>query len=253
MSYRALRKLAATLLAAASLAAQAGEVTVAVAANFAEPMKRIGEQFSAATGHAVNISVGSTGKFYSQIVAGAPFDIFLAADQERPRRLVDEGHVVPGAIQTYAIGQLVLWSPKPGVVDDQGEILAKGDFAKLAIANPRLAPYGEAAMAVMKSRGLVDKLTPRLVQGDSLAQTYQFVSTGNAELGFVAGSQVSVPGKPVEGSVWRVPQELYPEIRQDMVRLRRSADNEAAAALFEYLRGPQAREVILGFGYALPH
>jgi molybdate transport system substrate-binding protein len=246
----ALRALAGALLLAAG-AAHAGEVAVAVASNFAEPMKRIAALFTAATGHEVKLSTGSTGKFYSQIVAGAPFEVFLAADDERPRKLVAEGHAVAVSEFTYAIGQLVLWSPKPGVVDGQGAVLAGEGFAKLAIANPRLAPYGAAAVAVLKARGLADKLAPRLVQGDNISQTYQFVATGNAELGFVAGSQVMQPGKAVEGSAWRVPQELYPPIRQDAVLLSKGADNPAAKALLDFLRGPQANEVITGFGYAV--
>ncbi len=246
------RVVAAGALATAGLLAQAGEVTVAVAANFAEPLKQLAQRFEAISGHRVALSVGSTGKLYSQIVAGAPFDLLLAADAERPERLEHDGLSQPGSRFTYAVGQLVLWSPKPGVVDDQGAVLASDRFQRLALANPRLAPYGEAAMAVLRQRGLAERLAPKLVTGDSIAQAYQFVATGNAEIGFVARSQVQSPGKPVSGSVWVVPQALYSEIRQDAVLLKRGAQNPAATALLDYLRSPAARDLIAAHGYGLP-
>jgi len=246
------RAAAAAALAAVTLLAQAGEVTVAVAANFAEPLQRLAPRFEAATGHRVALSVGSTGKLYSQVVAGAPFDLLLAADAERPERLEREGRAEPGSRFTYAIGQLVLWSPQPGVVDDHGAVLASDRFQRLALANPRLAPYGEAAMAVLRQRGLAERLAPRLVTGDSIAQAYQFVATGNAEIGFVARSQLQSPGKPVSGSVWLVPQALYAEIRQDAVLLKHGAQNPAATALMDYLRSREARDLIAAHGYGLP-
>ena len=232
-----------------TLAVQAAEVRVAVAANFARPMERIAERFTAASGHMVSVSVGSTGRLYSQIVAGAPFDLLLAADAKTPARLVDEGLATAPNRFTYAIGQLVLWSAQPGRVDAEGAVLAADGWQRLAIANPQLAPYGEAAMAVLRARGLAERLAPRLVTGDSIAQAYQFVFTGNAELGFVALSQVLVPGQAGSGSVWRVPQALYPEIRQDVVLLRRAETNPAAVALLAFLREPAARAVIADFGY----
>jgi len=248
-----LRWAAAALgLALVSGAAQAAEVAVAVAANFAEPMQRLAQRFEAASGHRVALSVGSTGKLYSQIVAGAPFDVLLAADTERPERLEREGVAVAGSRLTYAVGQLVLWSPKPGVVDGDGAVLASDRFQRLAIANPRLAPYGEAAMAVLRHRGLAERLAPKLATGDSLAQAYQFVATGNAEIAFIARSQVQSPGLPAEGSVWVVPQALYPEIRQDAVLLTRGAANPAALALMQFLRGREARDLIAAHGYGLP-
>lgn len=238
------------LLACAAGTCQAADVVVAVAANFAGPLARIAEGFSAATGHVLKVSAGPTGKFYTQIVAGgAPFEVLISADDETPRRLIAEGHAVAGSNFTYAIGQLVLWSATPGLVDDQGAVLAGGKFNKLAIANPKVAPYGAAALQVLKARGLTDAVTPRLVTGDSIAQAYQFVSTGNAELGFVALSQVAVPGKPVTGSVWRVPQTLYGEIRQDAVLLKAGERNPAAQALLAYLKGDAARAVIASYGY----
>lgn len=230
-------------------AAQAAEVRVAVAANFAKPMQQIGERFTAATGHTVALSVGSTGRLYSQIVAGAPFDVLLAADAPTPARLVDEGHAQAASRFTYAIGQLVLWSPLPGRVDAEGRVLSGSGWQRLAIANPKLAPYGAAAMAVLHKRGQVGHVAPRLVTGDSLGQAYQFVATGNAELGFVALSQVQAPGQAAPGSMWRVPQAYYPEIRQDAVLLRRGEANPAAAALLKYLRETEARTLIAAYGY----
>ena len=229
---------------------QAGDVVVAVAANFAGPLARIAEGFGQATGHVLKISPGPTGKFYTQIVAGgAPFEVLIAADDETPKRLVAEGHAVAGSNFTYAIGQLVLWSATPGLVDDQGAVLAGGKFNKLSIANPKVAPYGAAALQVLKARGLSDAVTPKLVTGDSIAQAYQFASTGNAELGFVALSQVVVPGKPVIGSFWRVPQSLYGEIRQDAVLLKAGEKNAAAQALLAWLKSDAAKAVIASYGY----
>lgn len=243
-----LRRLALTALALPALAA-AGEVQVAVAANFAVPLQRLGEGFTAATGHTLKVSVGATGKFYAQIVAGAPFEVLLAADDETPRKLLAAGHAVAGTQFTYGIGKLVLWSAQPGLVDTQGAVLATGTFAHLAIANPKVAPYGAAGLEVIKARGLTDALTPKLVTAESIAQAYQFVSTGNAELGFVALSQVAVPGKPVTGSYWLVPPNLYGEIRQDAVLLKAGEKNAAATALLAYLKTASARDVIKSFGY----
>jgi molybdate transport system substrate-binding protein len=231
--------------------ALAGEVQVAVAANFAGPLARIGEGFSAATGHVIKVSSGATGKFYTQIAAGAPFEVLVAADDETPRRLVADGLAVGGTAFTYAIGKLVLWSAQPGLVDDQGAVLSRGGFAHLALANPKLAPYGAAGMEVLKARGLAEAMAPRLVTAESIAQAYQFVATGNAELGFVALSQVAVPGRPATGSHWLVPPSLYGEIRQDAVLLKVGEKNPAAVALMAYLKSDAARGVIQSYGYGL--
>ena len=244
------KSLCALALCAAAAAAQAGEVVVAVAANFAGPLAKIGEGFTAATGHVLKVSSGATGKFYTQITAGgAPFEVLIAADDETPKKLVAEGQAVSGTNFTYAIGQLVLWSKTPGFVDDQGAVLAAGKFTHLAIANPKVAPYGAAGLEVIKARGLTDAITPKIVTAESIAQAYQFVATGNAELGFVALSQVAVPGKAVEGSYWRVPQNLYGEIRQDAVLLKAGEKNAAAKALLDYLKTAPAKEVIAAYGY----
>jgi molybdate transport system substrate-binding protein len=261
-------------LAFAAVSAHAAEVQVAVAANFAVPLERIATGFSEATGHTVKSSAGATGKFYSQVVAGAPFEVLIAADDETPKKLISEGHALPGSNFTYAIGKLVLWSAQHGFVDDRGAVLASGKFAHIAIANPKIAPYGAAGLEVIKARGLSDALTPKLVTAESIAQAFQFVSTGNAELGFVALSQViaagppqggqrplggpapkapggptSTPGKPTGGSYWLVPQNLYGEIRQDAVLLKTGEKNPAAAALLAYLKSPAAQAVIRSFGY----
>lgn len=241
--------LIAAALAGLAASARAGEVSVAVAANFAAPLAKIGEAFSAATGHTLKVSAGATGKFHAQIVAGAPFEVLIAADDETPKKLIDEGLAVAGSQFTYAIGKLVLWSAQPDYVDAQGAVLASGRFAHLAIANPKLAPYGQAATEVLKARGLTDALAPRLVTAESIAQAYQFVATGNAELGFVALSQVAVPGKAATGSHWLVPASLYGEIRQDAVLLKAGEKNPAAAALLSYLKSAPAKAMIQSWGY----
>jgi len=245
------RPFIAALLVLAASFAHAGEVQVAVAANFAGPLARIGEGFTAATGHVLKISAGATGKFYTQVISGAPFEVLIAADDETPKRLAAEGHAVAGTNFTYAIGKLVLWSARPGFVDHQGAVLASDKVKHVAIANPKVAPYGAAAMEVIKARGLSDAVTPKLVTAESIAQAHQFVASGNAELGFVALSQVAVPGKPTPGSYWAVPANLYGEIRQDAVLLKAGADNPAAKALLDYLKSEAAKKLIREFGYGL--
>ncbi len=231
--------------------AYAEEIQVAVAANFTEPMKKIAAEFEQASGHKVSLSFGATGKFYAQIKAGAPFQILLAADQETPARLEQEGGAVVGSRFTYAIGKLVLWSAKEAIVDANGDVLHRGGFDHIALANPKLAPYGAAAMETMKSLGVADTLAPKFVQGENIAQTYQFISTGNALLGFVAMSQVYEDGKLKGGSAWIVADKLYSPIKQDAVILEKGKDSVAAKALLAYLRSPQGLRVILAYGYAL--
>ena len=235
--------------------AHADEVQVAVAANFASPMQKIAAAFEKDTGHKAVLSFGATGKFYAQIRHGAPFAVLLAADDETPARLVKEGLGVAGSAYTYAIGQLVLWSAQPSLVDGQGAVLADvaaGKLsAKVAVADAKLAPYGAAAMQVMQQRGLADKLRPHFVTGENIAQTFQFVKTGNAALGFVALSQVMVDGQLSSGSAWVVPAALYAPIRQDAVLLKAGEANPAAQALLQYLRSDGARAVIRSHGYPL--
>jgi molybdate transport system substrate-binding protein len=229
--------------------AQAAEVSVAVAANFAAPMQMIAAAFEQDTGSKASLSFGSTGKFYAQIRNGAPFQILLSADGETPARLEQEGLAVAGTRFTYALGRLVLWSQQAGLVDDKGEILRTGTFQRLAVANPRLAPYGAAALQTLDQLGLLQRLQARLVQGESIAQTYQFVATGNAALGFVALSQVMQDGRLAAGSSWQVPANLHAPLRQDAVLLASGKDNPAALALLAYLRGERARAIIRSFGY----
>jgi len=238
-------------LAVCSAWAHAETVQVAVASNFSAPMQKIAKAFEQETGHTAALSFGATGKFYAQIRNGAPFAVLLAADDETPARLIHENLAVPGSAFTYAMGQLVLWSAQSGVVDDQGEVLDKPLPGKLALADPKLAPYGAAAMQVLRHRGLSEKLRPHLVVGENIGQTFQFVKTGNATLGFVALSQVMVDGKPSAGSAWRVPSQLYEPIRQDAVLLKAGEHSPAARALLQYLRGDAARQVIRTHGYRL--
>ena len=225
------------------------EVQVAVAANFTAPMKLIAADFEKESGHKAVLSFGATGKFYSQIVNGAPFDVFLAADDETPLKLEKAGAAVAGSHFTYATGKLVLWSAQAGVVDGQGDVLKKGDFKKIAIAAPKLAPYGAAAVKTMTKLGVMSRLEPRLVTGESIGQAFSFVSTGNAELGFVALSQVYAGGKIKSGSAWIVPENLHSPIRQDAVLLTRAKDSKASALLIAFLKTEKARAVMRSFGY----
>ena len=229
--------------------ALADEVSVAVAANFTAPMRKIAAAFERDTGHKAVLAFGSTGRFYAQVKRGAPFEVLLAADQETPARLEQEGAAVAGTRFTYAIGRLVLWSAASGVVDDHGEVLRKPGGAKIAIADPKLAPYGAAAMQAMRKLGVADSLRPRLVQGENVAQAWQFTSTGNAQFGFVALSQVMVDGRIAQGSAWIVPADLHAPIRQDAVLLAAGKDHPAATALLAYLRGDTARTIVRAHGY----
>lgn len=226
--------------------AEAGEVLVAVAANFAAPMNRLAPVFQAQTGHTVKLSIGSTGAFYTQIRSGAPFDVLLAADDETPMRLEKDGLAVPGSRFTYATGRLALWSAKPGFVDDKGDVLSHGAFDRIAIANPKLAPYGRAAVQALTKLGVFDKLGSRIVHGENTAQVFQFVSTGNAQLGFVALSQVV----QARGSRWVVPESLHAPILQDAVMLVRAKDSLAASELMRFLKGESARGIMRAFGYS---
>lgn len=231
--------------------AHADEVQVAVAANFAGPMDKLAAEFQKDTGHKAIVASGATGKFYAQIRNGAPFEVLLSADDETPAKLETEGHVVAKSRFTYAVGRLVLWSAKADYVDASGAILKTGDFKHLAIANPKTAPYGAAAMATIDKLGLTGKLQPRLVQGENIAQAWQFASTGNADLGFVAQAQVWRDGKFTSGSGWIVPAAMHAPIRQDAALLTKGAQNPAAQALLQYLRTDKAKTLIRSFGYEI--
>lgn len=243
--YRAL----ITMLAGAAMtvAAQAETVNVAVAANFTDAANEIAAAFADAGEHDAKLSFGATGQFYTQITQGAPFEVFLAADDERPTLAVQEGYGVDGTVFTYAIGQLVLYSAEAGKVTGP-DTLKQGDFRQIAIANPETAPYGAAAVETMKALEVYDSLGPRIVQGQNIGQAYQFVETGNAEVGFVALGQVS---QTDAGSRWVVPQDLYQPIRQDAVLLKTGEGNPAAVAFLEFLKGDEASAIIEKYGYAL--
>jgi molybdate transport system substrate-binding protein len=227
--------------------AEAGQTNVAVAANFTEPAKQIAALFKQKTGHDAILSFGASGAFLAQITHEAPFQVFLSADQDRPKAAIDAGLAVPESLFTYAIGKLVLWSKVVDVTKGD-EALKAGAFSKISIANPNAAPYGTAAIETMKALGVYDALQGKIVQGSSIAQAFQFVDTRNAEVGFVALSQLF---SATEGTRWEVPQNLHTPIRQDAVLLKKGADDEASKAFLEFLKGPEARAVIEKFGYGL--
>ncbi|MCO7518367.1 MULTISPECIES: molybdate ABC transporter substrate-binding protein [unclassified Pseudomonas] len=231
--------------------AWADEVQVAVAANFTAPIQAIAKDFEKNTGHKLVAAYGATGQFYAQIKNGAPFEVFLAADDSTPAKLEQEKEIVAGSRFTYAIGTLALWSAKPGYVDAKGEVLKKNDFKHLSIANPKAAPYGLAATQVLAKLNLTEATKAKIVEGQNITQAFQFVSTGNAELGFVALSQIYKDGKVSEGSAWIVPAALHDPIRQDTVILNKGKDNPAAKALVDYLKGPKAAAVIKSYGYEI--
>ncbi len=224
---------------------------VAVAADFSKPMTEIAAKFEKVTGHSANLSFGSTGKFVSQIENGGSFEILLAADEKGSKKLIQDGFALTGTQFVYAVGKLVLWSSIPGYVDDKGKILGSGDFRHIALADPKLAPYGAAALEVINGLKLQDTITPLIVENESITQTHLYVSTGNAALGFVALSQVFENGKITSGSAWIVPTNLYTPIRQGAVLLNNGAKNPAAKALLAYLKSASALEVIKKYGYEL--
>ena len=237
------------LFVAYATSLRAEQALVAVAANFSAPMQQIALAFQKDTGHQLKLSFGATGGIYAQIKNGGPFDVFLSADQLTPQKIEADGLGVPQTRFTYATGQLVLWSKQDGLVDDKGQVLRSKNIQRIALANPKLAPYGAAALEAMTQLGLLDELKPKLVQGDNIAQTYQFVSTQNAQLGFVALSQVFADGKITSGSGWVLPSSLYKPILQDAILLKNGKDNSAAKALMLYIKGDKAKEMIKRFGY----
>lgn len=247
-----LRSFASLGLWACLIPAHAETVQVGVAANMAAPMQAMLVGFQRDSGHNAVVVLGSTGKLYAQIRNGAPLDLLVSADEATPARLEGEKLAVAGTRQTYGIGRLVLWSAQKDRIDAQGAVLRSGTFDHLALANPATAPYGAAAVQVMEHLGLRAQLQPRWVQGESVAQAYQFVASGNAELGFVSLSQVWQGGQLREGSMWLVPQSLHSPLRQDAVLLQRGQSNAAALALLAYLRSDAARVVLRSFGYEMP-
>lgn len=231
--------------------AWADEVQVAVAANFTAPIQAIAKDFEKDTGHKLVAAYGATGQFYAQIKNGAPFEVFLAADDSTPEKLEKEGDTVKGSRFTYAVGTLALWSAKEGYVDAKGDVLKKNAFKHLSIANPKAAPYGLAATQVLDKLQLTEATKAKIVEGQNITQAFQFVSTGNAELGFVALSQIYKDGKVSSGSAWIVPSNLHEPIKQDAMILNKGKDNAAAKALVEYLKGPKAAAVIKSYGYEI--
>ena len=236
------------MLACSSIAT-ANKTQVAVASNFRSAMEALVQDFETKSGHKVVLIFGATGKQYAQIQNGAPFDAFFSADVERPEKLEADALAIPGTRFTYAIGKLALWSPKADYVDSDGAILRSGDFRHLSIANPELAPYGLAAQQVLESMGLWKSLTPRIVRGENIAQAFQFIESGNAELGFVAYAQILNPQRKVTGSYWPVPDSMHEPIEQQVVLLR---ENAAARALLEYVRTEDGLNTIREFGYTTP-
>lgn len=253
MIFKTVKPLFAFGLLAISLSSFAETTLVAVASNFTKPMTEIAAEFEKATGHTAQLSFGSSGKFVSQFENGAPFEVFLAADENAPLKLEKSGFAVANSHFTYALGKLVLWSSTVNFIDDKGDVLKKSDFQHIALADPKLAPYGAAAIEVLKSMNLLDKLQPLFVEGENISQTHQFISTGNAELGFVALSQVVENGKITSGSGWIVPQNLYTPIKQDAVLLKLGEKNPAAKALLDYLKSEPAQVLIKKYGYDLPN
>lgn len=244
---RVLQSFLGLVLAAVVAGAHAEQASVAVAANFSAPMKRLAPLFEKATGHTLALSSGATGKFYTQIRHGAPFDVLLAADDETPARLVREGDAL--RTQTYAIGRLALWSADAAKLDGSDAALRRGAYDKLAVANPKLAPYGAAALQVLDRLGVTAQAKDKFVTGENIGQTHQFVASGNADIGFVALSQVWLDGRLTGGSVWIVPAALHAPIRQDAALLKRGEANPAAGALLDFLKTPQAQAVIRSYGY----
>ncbi len=241
--------LLAAMLGPGSLSARADEIRIAVASNFSRASEALAERFEQQSGHEVLLAFASTGKHYAQIRNGAPFDAFFAADEMRPRLLEEEGLAVPASRFTYALGTLVLWSRQADLVDSAGSVLEDGDFRFLAIANPKLAPYGRAAQEVLEKRGVWQNLQDRLVRGENIGQAYQFVASGNAELGFVALSQVESPGQVVQGSLWKIPPGLYSPIEQQAILVR---DNSVARDFLAFVKSGEGRRLIRSNGYGTP-
>lgn len=242
----------AMLCGVMSSSAQAAEVSVAAASNFVAPLEHIAVLFQKESGHTLKVSSAASGKLYAQIKGGARFDVFLSADEELPKQLLQEGLAVGGSRFIYATGRLVLWSAQPGLVDEKASVLNKGNFNTLAIANPVNSPYGVAAKETLTKLTMWNSIQRKLDKGDDLAQTYQLAASERDDLAFIALSQVMRDGKISQGSWWLVPPEMYKPIRQSAVLLSGAKDKEAAKAFLVFLTGEKARAVMRGFGYDLP-
>lgn len=241
------------LLAALSTSTlRADEVRVAVAANFTAPMQKISAEFERDTGHTASLVFGSSGKFFAQVVNGAPFDVFLSADAETPARLEQDRHAVSGSRFTYAVGRLALWSALKDKVDGQGKVLKEGEFRHVALPNPKTSPYGAAAIEVMQKLGVLATLQTKFVLAENVSQAYQFSASGNAEVAFVALAQIWKDGKlTTEGSAWVIPPEIHATLRQDAVLLSHGRSNPAASALLGYLKSDKVRNIVKSYGYDL--
>ncbi len=227
---------------------------IAVAANFTKTIEKIGEAFTEQTGHKVKFAFGPTGKLYAQIKNGAPYDLFFGADERRPLKTIEDGIGMQSSYFVYAQGQIALYSAKHPVKESALQVLQKAEFRHLAMANPKTAPYGERAEAFLKSQGLYETVKPKIVNGESIGNAFQYVVTGNAEIGFVALSQLVDPQSPLynKGEYWVVPQEQYQPIKQGAVLLKRAENNPAALAFVEFMKTPAALDIIRSFGYATP-
>jgi len=232
-----------------TLHANADTINIAVASNFSQPAKEIANRFKQQTGSSVLISTGASGTLYNQIKNGAPYTLLLAADETTSQKLAEEGYALKASQFTYATGQLVLWSSQKNFVDSKGRILFTGKFHHLAIANPKIAPYGLAAQSTITKLQLENTLKDKIVQGDNIGSTYQYVASGNAELGFVALSQVYYKGKIVSGSAWIVPSELYPAIKQDAILTVSGEKSKTAQEFLNFLKTPAAKEIMSMYGY----
>ena len=224
-------------------------IHVAVASNFAAPIQKITSSFEQDTGYKLSVSIGSTGKFYTQIKSGAPYLVLLAADEDTPARLEREGFAVTGSSFTYASGKLILWSKDPNMIDDKGQVLLKGNFEHIAMADPKLAPYGLAAKQTLEKLGLYKSLSPKVVRGENIGQTFLFVNTGSVRIGFVAMSQVMRDGRIKEGSAWIVPTDDYSAIKQNATLLKIGEKNIGARSFLEYLKSTKALGIMKTYGY----
>lgn len=249
MLFQQCLKIGIAICCALVLPVQADTFNIAVAANFTAPMKKIEQLFEEENGHDVVITFGSTGKLYKQIKNSDLFDLFFAADTKRPQLLIDEGLAVKGSLHVYALGQLILWSAKPRFVDPRGKVLTNGEFKHIAITNPQNAPYGAAAKEIMQKYGVWDKYANKVMHGENLLQTYQFIATGGAELGFIALSQYQ---SKIEGSMWLVPNDDYTPLEQAVVTLNKGTDNAAIAEFLTFMQRPIVRGLIEKYGYAVP-
>ena len=220
-------------------------LNIAVASNFVSPMKKLIDLFAIETPTPIKLSVGSSGSLHAQIVNGAPFELFFSADQEKPSSLVAANLASKKHQHTYAIGRLVLWSSKNNI--DPHELLLAGSFTKLALANPEVAPYGEAAVSVLRSLRLYEKYRGRQVQGQNIAQTYLYTSSGNAQLGFISASQNEKP----RGSTWNIPSSLYQPIKQDVVLINKADNSKIAIQFLEFIKSNEAKAIIMHYGYGI--